>query len=401
MKKIIVFLIIITFSLFNVNADDSNTGFLFKDRTIEFGFNLSAGFSNNFFKAGEVLKENVYLDLDAMGELNINAGAAVTPFYFSFNRNDNWGFGFSVNLEAFGFIGLSQNLLSFNEVVNDKSDTGFSVFSDAAFDVFFNIQDFKIKVRPSVFFPIAYSKSDLLYTFSTTDTPVISIDYNALIYTAFRIDDVDNVQFEFDLLSATPGIDVSIGIEYPLSEKFGIDKNFALFDFDVGLDLQNIPLKASTMRHYIQIIGNATLKGDTIDEFFNSFDEDEFFSDPEYGEEKITIERPFRTILYANWRPLTSKIFTIIPQLGFSINPIYLDPFSMEGGLKLKIDINNIFAIQTGTRYEERFWKSGLDMAVNLRFYELNIGIYFNSPEFKKIFNPAGAGLSVGFKFGF
>jgi len=403
MRIFVSSVIIFALVLCGAHADDlfPNQGFRFNNRTVEFGFNAGGGFSNNLLTVADIFVEKIYLDLDSLnGGLKINAGINVTPFYFSINRN-RWGVNFSVNMEAVGNIGLSNSLITFSEAVNEKSDAGLAVFSDASLDIFFHVKNFKFRIRPSVFYTAVYSKPDITYTFTTAGTTEVSIGYDARVYTAVKIDDLNNIQPNINSLSATPGVDIGFGIEYPVSRAAGLYKRIALFDFDVGVNVSNIPILASTMRHYMQMTGSAEMNGDTIEEFYNSLDTENFFSEPSYGEEKIVVERPFRTNLYINWRPLGNSVLTIIPNIGFSLNPMYLTPFSLEYGFKVRMDLANIFILSLGANYEDRVWKNRADVALNFRVLELNIGAELRTNDFFKVTNTSGLGIYAGLKIGF
>ena len=378
-----------------------NQGVRFKDRSFEIGFNATSGFFNNTITAQKFLQERVVIDLDNLdGDLNIRTGIGVTPFYMNIRGKEGGGWGLSLNVNAYGSFGFSEKLLSFSEADKDKSDSGFAVFADATMDFIFKIKHFKVKLRPSVFLTAVYTQPEIVYTFDTTDILKLNMTYDARVYTALDINDIDNINFGLNSLSATPGVDISIGIEYPLSRAIGLFKRLALFDFDVGIDILHIPIVASTMNHYIRMTGNFSLEGNTVEDFFD-IDTEGLSPSFSYGEEEILIERPFRWILWADWRFFGSNFFTLSPHIGLSINPLFLQPFSMEYGLKAKLDLANFIVITVGTRYEDRLWKTGAGLTFNLKIVELNIGADFSSAEFFNVLNVGGVGIHAGFRIGF
>lgn len=109
--------------------------------------------------------------------------------YFNYNNKNNWGFGLSIKTDAFGILGLSGNMLSFSEAVNDKSDISAAVFAEAGIPVFFHLQKFKIKVKPALYFPVVYAVSDVSYTYSTDNSGTLfNIAYDINVYSAFSLE---------------------------------------------------------------------------------------------------------------------------------------------------------------------------------------------------------------------
>jgi hypothetical protein len=105
-------------------------------------------------------------------------------------------------------------------------------------------------------------------------------------------------------------------------------------------------------------------------------------------------------LFYAKYRPNESQIFSLIPSLGFSISRLYAQLGSIEGGLSARCDLSNIFITTIGINYNDRRWKNSIDFVLNLRVFEFDLGISFQSSDFVKSFQGAGLGVAVGFKFG-
>jgi hypothetical protein len=376
----------------------SDGGFRINDRAFEIGLNVGAGFTNDFLSAKDIFQKTFVLDLDDLENgIRMNFDAAASPLYFSYNNKDKWGFGLSVNMESYGILGLSGKMLSFSQVVNEKSDISAAVFAAAGFPGFFNLQRFKIKVKPSVYFPVIYAISDISYTFSSDNSGnLLNIAYDVDVYSAFSLD-------KYEGLTASPGFDFQLGVEYPLSDALGLNDKLFLLDFDVGLDIINIPLFSSSMRDYMKISGNIGNDEPFVfgSDTGNMGDLFAFDSDTKYGEGSQKVRRPFKTLAWANWRPLGIPLLTLIPEVGFAVNPLYTKQFSMEAGIKARLDISNLFIATLGTGYHDRLWKNSLDLALNLKAFELNIGADLRSQNFIKSWTGGGFGVNAGFKFGF
>jgi hypothetical protein len=110
--------------------------------------------------------------------------------------------------------------------------------------------------------------------------------------------------------------------------------------------------------------------------------------------------RPFKMLLWADWKPFGIVPLSFIPTVGFSINPLYNQLFSMECGVKVRYDLLNIFIATLGIGYHDRLWKNSIDLALNLRAVELNLGFDLRSPEFLKSWAGGGYNVNLGLKFG-
>jgi hypothetical protein len=172
---------------------------------------------------------------------------------------------------------------------------------------------------------------------------------------------------------------------------------------DLGMDFVNIPLVPSKMRDYMLMTGS--IGGDKPLNFFgdDGMDmEDYASSDTEYGSDgNYSVRRPFKMLAWAAWRPFGIQLFSLLPTFGFSINPLYIEPFSLEAGLKARVDIMNIFIATAGVGYYDRLWRNSLDLALNFRVFEFNIGADLRSTDFDKSWKGGGFGVNAGVKFGF
>jgi hypothetical protein len=197
----------------------------------------------------------------------------------------------------------------------------------------------------------------------------------------------------------SPGIDFNAGFEYPLAEALGLKDKHPLLDFGIGLDLIHIPLLPSSMSDYMEIIVNVGNDEpiDVLDEGGEGLDIT--IEDDAWGSEKISILRPFKMLVWADWRPLGTQLLTVIPTLGIAANPLYTQPISFEGGIKARLDVSNIFIATLGMGYHDRLFKNSIDFALNFRAVEIDFGVCSQSPDFLKSFM-GGVDLSAGLKFG-
>lgn len=376
-----------------------------EDRTFEIGFNAGFSFSNNFLSRSDIFNEKKTIELD-LNELEngfmMNLGLGASPFFFNYkNKKGGWGFGLSTKIDSMGIMNLSGKMLTFHETENKDdgiSEINGAVFAEAAVPVHLTYNKFKIKIKPTLFFPLVYATSDIKYTYDNTDISrgtILNLEYDILTY--IPVSDAG--------LTASPGVDFYFGVDYPLSEASGINR-IPLLNFDIGLELFGIPLFSGVMENYMRMKGrvgsNKPIKlfgeGDDEDSFINIEDADRGNDD----DLRITVRRPFKLLLHVDWRPLDIPILKIIitPAFGFAVSSIYNKPFSMEAGIKAAIDISNIFIFSLGTGYHDRLWKNGFDLTLNLRAVEFNFGMALCSPNFAKSWSGAGFAINLGFKSG-
>lgn len=458
MKKILVFLFMMFISMFLWAQDNTDnfasdirepgniedyeepgnyedpkkpTGFRLKNRTVELSIaNIGVGVSNTFIAVTDIFKnpfymiqhikdikqdpvliyqDNIVIDIDdLLNGFNFNFNAVIKPFSINFNRNDQWGFGFDIgHINAIGNVSVSENILRLKQTVNEEVDAGAAVFVDVGIPIFFHVDEFKIKIRPSAYVPILYAKPAIFYSnLNTGEGTYIQTVYNMRVYSIVNMDDdimqglQDNAQ---DIPMNNMGYDFGLSVEYPWN-----------YDLDVGVNIVNIPIPFATakLHYYSQLAGSAYIDTNKIDlselgdENQNPKDvlkkvwNEEHETIYDYDLDGKKIYRPFSMLFYLNYRPFDSRILSLIPSLGFSLNWLYNKVFSFEGGLSARFDFANIFIPVLGINYNDRKWKNSIDLAFNFRVIEFDFGLSMQSQDFMKSFKGFGLGVNFGIKLG-
>jgi len=385
------------FNEFDNIFNTTKTPFRTENRVIELGFNFGIGISNNFLRINEIFRETLVLDFDNISNgFGMNMGLDYVPFYFNY-KTETWGIGLSANFNTTGALRVSENLISLNLAENDKSEASAAAFVSAGIDSFFHVKKFKISFRPAVFFPIAYLKTELSYSVGIERDFTVNMEayYDIKIYTAFPLEDIDRDNY----LSGFPGFDFSLGVAYPLAKEIGLQDRFPIFNFDVGLDLINIPIYGSRLDNYMHIFSRMA-SDDFIDgAFYGGGWEYEYIED--YDASGKRLYRPFKSITWVSWKPIPGSSFlTLNPSVGFAINPIYVKPLHLETGFNMILSFANTFITTAGIRYDDRVWINSFDLALNVRMFEINLGASLQSPSFTRSFDASGLGVSFGFKTG-
>jgi len=363
------------------------------DMIFEIGLNAEFGFANNVITIDRFFKKTLILNLDEFADgLTGNLGFEVSPVYFKYDSKKGWGLGLFTGFDVLGIFDLSGDMLSLRMIEYDKSYLSGAVFRFAGIDTFFHIQKFKVKFRPVMYYALTYIKSDISYTYNNTDQETqFFIDLGLQIFTPYPPDS--------SKLTALPGVDFSVAIEYPLSKETGISEKFQILDFDVGIDFVNVPIVFSTMKNYVKM--NAVLGSKepvSAENLISSFGTGETSS--VYGESDEKVYRPFKAFFWADWRLFPGNILlSIIPTVGFSVSQFYIEPVALEAGLKVRFGfVNRHIFFTLGTGYYDRLWKNSLDIALNFRRIGFNIGADLRAREFAKSWS-TGFGLKAGFRF--
>jgi hypothetical protein len=399
------------------------------DRKFELGLsNFGLGFSNDFMTTFEIFREKLEIDIDKLSDgFKINANFALIPLYFNYTKDNISGFGLSTGLDLTGIIGLNGNMLTFHEADAAESDIGAAAFAEVKIHGFYTYEKIKFKVKPALYYPIVYAKPNKFkYTFKNKNTNGIdetffNMGLDMQVYTAFPTEGDITFSNSINNLTANPGVDISIGAEYPLSEEFGLNKKYPFLNFNVSIDLINIPLYPSDMEDYMRMIVN--IGSDKPIDFFNGMfgdseenDMDNFFSyeTEAHGKKRRNVFRPFKLIISADWSPFYEpspqdtgewlkrkrEWLVFIPTLGFAVNPLYFQPVSFEGGIEARLSLANLFIAKLGIGYHDRLWKNSLNLMFNFRIFEIDLGFNMQSPRFTKSWTGGGYGVDFGFKLG-
>jgi hypothetical protein len=409
-------------SIANIGFDVSNN-FVAASDIVKSPFYMLRNINDIVEKPGLIWQEPIVIDVDRFFDgFKFNFGASIKPFSFNFNWKDEWGFGLDIaHIDITGNMSLSGNLVTISEAVEDKFGVGGAAFVDVGVPVFFHYRDFKIKLRPAAYVPVIYTEPKVTYTYTEIDDGTrFEIDYDLRIYTLVRLegtpDDMPLMQTllydAWDIPKNNLGYDFRLNVEYPWR-----------YNIDIGVDMVNIPVPfaAARLYHYMHMNGLVWVdtskldvtdlvqtdeEGNRKDVDINDlrgtvFDyPDEFTAEYKFDDGGKKIYRPFAMVFYANYRPFESRFLTLIPSLGFSINALYPKIAAIEGGLTARFETANMLITTLGINYNDRRWKNSIDFILNLRAFELDLGLSFSSQDFVRSWHGSGLGINFGLKFG-
>jgi hypothetical protein len=369
------------------------------DRTFEMGFDLGAGFANNFISVGEVFRETIEIDLTKdLKPLFFDFGADF-DFFVNVNikdkktRKEKFGVGIFIGTDAVGQFSIPDNLFKFlqgnelDEAYEGNIGAGAAAFAEAGGQGYFFIRDFRISVRPAFFLPIAYMTPDIHYKLQANrdGSFIADFSYDASVYMPLDLD-----SYEF---TGRGGVDLVAAVEYPLFPNM----------LTLGATIGHIPVFPAALRSKYEYSGHRYLEDgtDVFDEIMNG-GELTLQEDPVSSADDILVFRPFKFGVNADYQPFSIKPFSfaVLPNIGFAYNAIYVAPWSFEAGLKVEAGVANAVRLGLGTGYEDKLWKHQIYLALNGRAVELDLGVALQSEDFVGSFKGSGLAVNIGMRFG-
>jgi hypothetical protein len=384
-------------------------------RIFELGFNAGAGFGNSFIGMEQVFQKTMEIDLTQdPAPLFFDLGAG-SRFFINLNIQEKLGFGMFAGVDALGQLGIPKDLQEFlrhndiGKTYEGDIGTGGAIFFEAGAHGYFSINQFRISLRPAYYVPVMYLKPNSHYRFETRDdgTGALSAEftYDLALYTPFapsdNSDDLNLDNFDMSNLSDSGGVDLAVAVDYLL-----------LPNLTLGATITHIPVFPAELTHYTSITGGKELYSDNfLNELLDGGNLEDLLHNKEIDSShgSLMIFRPFKFGVNAVYTPFADNriiSFDLIPQIGYAYNEIYLEPHSFEVMVKARAGLFNVmksnplFIFTVGTGYEDKLWKHSLDFVLNLRAFQLDIGVALQSEDFLKSFQGSGLAVNAGFIFG-
>ena len=379
----------------------------FSQRFFEVKVGAQADFSNNLFGLNDFLKKDLVVDLRKIANecpgsgFNIRADAQPS-LAFNVNIRDIH-VGFSTGSEVFSSMTVSDDLfdfLGYGNTIGEAMDFDFrtdaDIFAFSKVDVGFRLGKFKINVQPALFLPIlsirdsggtitVVNDSDgNLFVHQTTSMTVYSIADLKANDGAYSIDDSQMST----ALARGYGFDIGGGVSYQLTNSLNLEATC------------RIPLIPGHLYH------KATIEsGSDYNMKLTEFSDSESTKRDQVvtnEESDLAVIRPLKLNVYAN-KDLLGSLFTARGGLGFGVRRPFSDSFAFYPEYYLGINLNliNIFKIGVSTEYTDQIFIHQLGTTVNVRVFQLDLGISTQSSSFVKSLSVAGVGAYAYVTMGF
>lgn len=385
----------------------------FWDRYFEIGFDATVGLSNNYFHISDFLKEEIIINMDdinnGIGKGGLGLNANVDADFFMNINTSIFRTSFFIDVQSNVNFALEKGLINFlangNELDEEFSigaGVGVSVYEENSFSLEIPISKLTIKATPSYYIPVFY----VPYT-SATVTSVINEDgkisakgnTTASVYSALPLNNLG--EFSANMITdafAHGGFDISIYAGYKLFE-----------NLEVGAFLTHVPIVpanlsctnkyTATLDFTMDGILNQFIENGTVDTSnFNYELSDNIATE----EDAIKLVRPFKIGFNANWKIFNSNILVISPMIQFKFADFTLKNllgFGFDYSITAKSYLGPLVPAFT-TSYIDSIFAQQLDIALNLRLFEIDFMISTQSTNFARSFAGSGLGVGVGFRFG-
>jgi len=372
----------------------------FDDRFFELAVDLPFGLSNNSIKIGDILKEDLVIDLREIAEKMPEEGLS---FYMYSNpslsfrlRIKNFTFGGKSGVEGFGSAAISKDLFDylgkgnyFGQTLNISQNVNSDVFAVQEFFASFNVKRFKVTVRPAVFFPFFHITSNNgNLRIENDEEGNLKVNYKSSLEVYSALD------YKKGKVSFSPGFDIATSLTYPLFDFLSLTGNlrFPVFPGQLGYKFS-----VDTEMNF-ETSADKIISGDLGSRNFDS--EVSSASSASY-----TINRPLKFSLFADFTPFGDWVlFTGGLGMGFR-HPFTDDKDSFEvfgeyylGG---KIMLGNILSAGLSSQYYEKLFIHQIDFKANVRIFELDFGISSQSSDFLKSCSGGGIGSFITVRMGF
>jgi hypothetical protein len=371
----------------------------FSRKYFEVGMDAGVGFDNDLLKAVDFFKKNTSFDLNKFGErlnengLRINADV-YAGFFVNVRMQEKWGLGLYDGIDGNIYAYFPKSLFSLisegninNQVFSGTIKSLGGVYAASSLSGFMNLGKWQFGIKPAMYAPILYipGSSGITYLLDTEEGVKLDAEGEIKVYTMDTTVGIANVL-------GSSGFDLSFEAEY------------ALFPFlNLGANLSHIPLVAGVLQHVDRYTLNNLYLDISSEQLMNdglNLPNLDFDGVSETCEKKIY--RPLRFDAYALYRPLSVNrdLLIIRPNIGITAD-ITDQAKYLNAGLEVQsYQLHKMLFIALATEYMETIWKHRLNLAVNFRAFELDLGASLRSQNFAKSFQTSGVGANVGLRFG-
>jgi hypothetical protein len=234
----------------------------------------------------------------------------------------------------------------------------------------------------------------------------VEADVDATVYTALPLDRFfEGGGFQLganEIWGALEGwgLDASFDTEYALNPRW-----------DLGASVDNLPLYPAHLRYgaqfrfnYLLDFGIDKLLEDLISGNSIDLPPPDSLEPVFYDNLAFQVFRPLRFDFYAAWKPLSTNLIVLKPDLGFSALTIHgyeANKLCFNAGLEAQLNLKRVFSLILATGYREKIWHHGLGLTLNLRVFQIDLTAALQSPDFAGSFKIQGARAAVGLRFGF
>ncbi len=397
------------------------------DRYFDFGISVDAALGNNYLGIKDIFfnKGLIELDLNKMAQskimpqgLKVNVGAKVSLFS-NFNIN-NVHVGFSTDVMAQVLFLLNRSTIKLLAEGNKyganpiEFGAGASSFVNSGMSAGFNIKKWRLTVHADYFVPfVMVPHTTLSGTVRTEHNGAMSVKINRqtlLGYSVLPLDQLQNGSFAFspsmvsDILKQG-GLDIGASLSFPVLSGLtvgGYVKSFPIvparlnYKASIGIkELEILKADPPTLNS-----GKPAMNVNTnvdVNSVYDGVKTSNISASPK------KVFRPLRFAAFVNWKPFKSDMLVLSGLLEFRFMDAVI---KNAAGFSVGYvgDIRGTFGPFTPffrTSFMNELFGQALGFKLNLRAFELDLGVSSESTGFLQSFAGRGVKAHVGLIFGF
>lgn len=380
-------------------------------RIFEVGIHTDAHIENSYFTINDVLEKSStpnYNKIFGFLKQGIEAGL---DFEFDIFMNLNFhsfqaGLFTKVTMKT--TTHFDSNVFKFLENITTTEDMfdinmriGGSAFLDTGITTGFRMGKLILKISPSYYLPVIYIPyTSASFTAFYDANGNIDAHGKALlkVYSVFPLEEISSLNKFLETTSLSTVLSQG-GLDFTL------EATYSLFSvLDVGLSLSHIPIVPAIMHSAfaysafldfsLKPLLTRLITDGELDPAGLSYELDATAG-------TLTLMRPIRLSLFAEWRVFNSDILIVSPTIEFRFD----DKASQREfgvGYRLEVESNiGFFNPSFATSYIDEIFAQALGISLNFRVFDLDLLVSMQSQNFSKSFAGAGFGAGIGITIGY
>lgn len=388
----------------------ATTAFSQERRIVEFGADVKAGVSNNYFTVFDFFnnEEDKTLVIDFNELANqfatsdfVLSGDVGVKSYFNLNLSKDLKMGVFVATDVWAYTGLPGGIFSLIANGNELDRTyteSLSIqgnaFASAGAHLYMRTGNLGIRFAPSYFMPLAVvrdASAVMSFTTGSDGTIAASADVAIPIYSTVPIEEIEGLSTD-SLVNTILG---NGGLDFTLSADYQLTKEWLL-----GATLANIPVLPARLNNRFDVTASFDyeiddLTGQLMDDTLPEpvFDQSTSSSTVEVDD----IVRAMKFNASALYTPTWFKPLSVEPTLGLGL---YEGLVYVDFGLKTKLNFGNIIILQAAAERRDLIWYQHAGLILNVRLLEIEANVGMSSASFLSSYTASGLYAMIGIRIG-
>lgn len=386
------------------------TAFSQERRIVEFGADVRAGVSNNYFTIFDFFNneadKTLVIDFNDIasqfaGSSFVLSGDVGVKSYFNLNLSKDLKMGVFVATDVWAYTGIPGGIFSLvangnelDQTYTENLEIMGNAFASAGAHLYMRTGKLGIRFMPSYFMPLAIVRdatATLNFLTESDGTISASADVAIPVYSTVPIEEIEGVAVD-SLVNTILG---NGGLDFTLSADYQLTKEWLL-----GATLANIPVLPARLNNRMDVTATFDY---TIDNLTGQL-MNETLPEPtiDYGTSSSTVEvddivRAMKFNASALYTPLWFKPLSLEPTLGLGL---YEGTVYVDFGLKTQLNFANIIILQAAAERRDLIWYQHAGLILNVRLLEIEANIGMASASFLSSYSANGLYGMLGIRIG-